>query len=116
MPRPSSPEVADDALLLGDDTHIHPERFHVQQLGATRSVSTATHSLQTPDTFVRIRLPGMSHAMAIVHASPANGARFAQYTVEMEEEGEVGPTSAQRFVYVLNGTVTVTIAGQQRTL
>ncbi len=88
----------------------------MQQLGSTRSVSKPTHLLQTPDTFVRIRLPGMSRAMAIVHASPAIGARFAQYTAEMESGGALGPTSAQRVVYVLNGTVTVTISGEEHTL
>jgi len=88
----------------------------VQQLGATRSVSTSTHLLQTPDTFVRIRLPGMDRAMAIVHTSPAIGARFTQYTAEMEDGGKFGPTSAQRFVYVLNGTVTVTISGAEHKL
>jgi (S)-ureidoglycine aminohydrolase len=88
----------------------------LQQLGATRSVSTSTHLLQTPDTFVRIRLPGMDHAMAIIHASPAIGARFTQYTAEMESGGKLGRTSAQRFIYVLNGTVTVTISGNEQTL
>jgi len=88
----------------------------VQQLGATRSVSTSTHLLQTPDTFVRIRLPGMDRAMAIVHTSPAIGARFIQYTAEMESGGTLGPTLAQRFFYVLNGTVTVTISGSAQTL
>jgi (S)-ureidoglycine aminohydrolase len=88
----------------------------VQQLGATRSVSTSTHLLQTPDTFVRIRLPGMDRALAIVHTSPAIGARFTQYTTEMENGGKLGQTSAQRFIYVLNGTVTVTLSGNQQIL
>jgi (S)-ureidoglycine aminohydrolase len=88
----------------------------VQHLGATRSVSTSTHLLQTPDTFVRIRLPGMERTMAIVHTSPAIGARFTQYTAELESGGRLGSTSAQRFVYVLNGTATVTISGTGTTL
>jgi (S)-ureidoglycine aminohydrolase len=88
----------------------------VQHLGATRSVSTSTHLLQTPDTFVRIRLPGMERAMAVVHTSPAIGARFTEYTAELESGGHLGPVSAQRFVYVLNGTVTVTISGTEKTL
>ena len=88
----------------------------MQQLGLTRSVSTATHILQTPDTFVRIRLPGMERAMAIVHTSPAAGARFTEYTAEMESGGTLGPTSAQRFLFVLNGTVTVTISGTAHAL
>ena len=88
----------------------------MQHLGATRSVSATTHLLQTPDTFVRIRLPGMQRAMAIVHASPAIGARFAQCTAEMETGGQLGPTAAQRFIYVLNGTVSVTTSGADQTL
>ena len=54
--------------------------------------------------------------MAIVHTSPAIGARFTQYTAELESGGRLGPTSAQRFVYVLNGTITVTISGGQQIL
>jgi len=88
----------------------------VQHLGATRSVSNSTHLLQTPDTFVRIRLPGMERAMAIVHTSPAIGARFTEYTAELESGGHLGPASAQRFVYVLNGTITVTISGANNLL
>jgi (S)-ureidoglycine aminohydrolase len=88
----------------------------VQELGFTRSVSKSTHLLQTPDTFVRIRLPGMERAMAIVHTSPALGARFAQYTAEMENGGRLGPTTGQRFLYVLNGAVSVMISGSQHTL
>jgi (S)-ureidoglycine aminohydrolase len=87
------------------------ERRHLQELGLTRSVFSSTHLLQTPDTFVRIRLPGMERCMAVVHASPGNGARFAQYTAEIENGGHLGPTSAQRFVYILNGTAAVTISG-----
>jgi len=92
------------------------ERFLVHELGLTRSVSTNTHLLQTPDTFVRIRLPGMERSMAVVHASPANGARFAQYTAEMEAGGCLGATAGQRFVFSLNGTVTVTYSGETREL
>jgi len=88
----------------------------VHELGFTRSVSTATHLLQTPDTFVRIRLPGMEGAMAVVHASPAIGARFAQYSAELESGGSLGSTRAQRFLYVLSGTVAVTISGVDRLL
>jgi (S)-ureidoglycine aminohydrolase len=88
----------------------------VQELGLTRSVSASTHLLQTPDTFVRTRLPGMDRCVAIVHASPANGARFAQYTAEMEAGGRLGATSGQRFIYVLNGTATVTFPDVEHTL
>jgi (S)-ureidoglycine aminohydrolase len=63
--------------------------------------------LLTPDTFVRAPLPGMKKCTAIVHASPAVGAAFTQYTAEFESSGELGPTDAQRFLYVLEGDVKV---------
>jgi (S)-ureidoglycine aminohydrolase len=71
----------------------------------TRSAHRSNHLLQTPDTFVRAPLPGMQKATAIVHTAPAIGARFAQYTVEFEAGGSLGPASAQRFLYVLQGEV-----------
>jgi (S)-ureidoglycine aminohydrolase len=72
-------------------------------LGQTRSAHRADHLLQTPDTFVRTPLPGMQKATAIVHAAPALGARFTQYTVEFEAGGLLGPAPEQRFLYVLDG-------------
>jgi (S)-ureidoglycine aminohydrolase len=79
----------------------------MQHLGQTRSAHRADHLLQTPDTFVRAPLPGMYKATAIVHAAPAIGARFTQYTAEFEAGGLLGPTSAQRFLYVLDGELEV---------
>ena len=38
-----------------------------------------------------------------MHASPAIGARFTQYTAEFKPCGELGPTNAQRFIFVLEG-------------
>jgi (S)-ureidoglycine aminohydrolase len=77
----------------------------MQNLGQTRSAHRADHLLLTPDTFVRAPLPGMVNATAIVHVSPAAGARFTQYTAEFEAGGSLGPTTAQRFVYVIEGTL-----------
>ena len=79
----------------------------MQNLGYTRSSRHADHTLLTPDTFVRAPLPGMSNATAIVHASPAIGAAFTQYTVEFSDNGSMSPSGVQRFVYVLEGEVTV---------
>ena len=50
----------------------------MNHLGSTRSAHERNYLLQTPDTFVRAPLPGMQRATAIVHISPALGARFAQ--------------------------------------
>ena len=77
----------------------------MHNLGRTRSANRRDHLLLTPDTFVRTALPGMERAAAIVHVSPAAGAAFTQYTAELEPGGTLGPTTAQRFVYVLSGSV-----------
>jgi (S)-ureidoglycine aminohydrolase len=77
----------------------------MHNFGRTRSANRRDHLLLTPDTFVRTVLPGMQAAAAIVHVSPAAGAAFTQYTAELEPGGTLGPATAQRFVYVLNGAV-----------
>ena len=87
--------------------------FH---LGETRSVSHPNHALFTPDTFVRAPLPGMRAATAIVHTSPAMGAGFTQYTAEFEPGGELGASASQRFVYVLEGELTVILGSKPHTL
>jgi len=79
----------------------------MQHLGQTRSARRADHFLLTPDTFVRAPLPGMRRATAIVHVTPAAGARFTQYTAELEAGGSLSPAQQQRFVYVLEGEMQV---------
>jgi len=79
----------------------------MQNLGFTRSAYRKDHLLLTPDTFVRAPLPGMVKCTAIVHAAPALGARFAQYSAEFEPGGKLGPCSLQRFVYVLEGELNI---------
>jgi len=54
---------------------------------------------------VRTTLPGMKDCAAIVHVGPAMGACFAQYTAEFEPGGELGDTSAQRFIFVMEGVL-----------
>lgn len=77
----------------------------MHNLGHTRSANRRDHLLLTPDTFVRTSLPCLEHGSAIVHVAPAVGAAFTQYTAELDTDGVLGPTSAQRFVYVLSGDV-----------
>lgn len=75
----------------------------MHNLGHTRSANRRNHLLQAPDTFVRTVLTGMQAGAAVVHVSPSAGADFTQYTAELEPGGTLGPTTAQRFVYVLSG-------------
>lgn len=81
--------------------------------GHTRSSLQPDHLLQTPDTFVRAPLPGMASATAIVHAAPALGAKFIQYTVELDPGGSFETTESQQtFLYVLDGEVGIGIDRQ----
>jgi (S)-ureidoglycine aminohydrolase len=88
----------------------------VHNLGHTRSAHQRNHLLLTPDTFVRTTLPGMKAASAIVHISPALGAAFTEYTAEFESTGELGETLAQRFLYVLDGSVHLHASGKDHLL
>jgi (S)-ureidoglycine aminohydrolase len=88
----------------------------MHELGQTRSTRQRDHLLHTPDTFVRTPLPGMQGGVAIVHISPALGAGFTQYTAELEPEGTFGSTAAQRFVYVLEGSIDLATGSSFRTL
>jgi (S)-ureidoglycine aminohydrolase len=58
----------------------------------------------------------MKACSAIVHASPAVGTRFTEYSAEFEPGGELGCTSAQRFIFVMEGAVTAEIEGKQTAL
>ena len=88
----------------------------MKQLGNTRSCQQPNHLLLTPDTFVRAPLPGMNRGTAIVHAAPRLGARFTQHTAELEENGTLGTTQMQRFVYVVDGALQVTCGSLETNL
>jgi (S)-ureidoglycine aminohydrolase len=88
----------------------------LHNLGETRSVRRPNHSLHTPDAFIRTRLPGMVKAAAIVHASPALGAAFTQYSAELEGQGALGDCVYQRFIYVLEGSVRLELGGVEHSL
>ena len=67
----------------------------MHNLGETRSSQHANHLLLTPDTFVRAPLPGMKGCTAVVHAGPALGAAFTQYTAEFEVRRRTGRHAAR---------------------
>jgi len=88
----------------------------VHNLGQTRSSQQPNHLLLTADTFVRTTLSGMKGCSAIVHAGPAIGAQFTQYTAEFETGGALGSTPVQRFIFVLEGAVTLEVEGKRNEL
>jgi (S)-ureidoglycine aminohydrolase len=93
-------------------TERNAPRFRVHHLGSTRSSLKPDHLLQTPDTFVRTPLPGAEGVEFIVHAAPQLGARFTEMTAEFAEGGSLGPTHAQRFLYVLEGGIHVKVGSK----
>jgi (S)-ureidoglycine aminohydrolase len=88
----------------------------LKHLGATRSRLCSDHLLQTPDTFIRAPLPGMEGATAIVHCGSALGAKFTEYTAEMQPGGTLDQTNLQRFLYVLEGNVALEVEGKEQAL
>ncbi len=79
----------------------------MHRLGITRSAHRSDHLLQTPDTFVRAPLPGMTNATAIVHIGPAAGAQFTGYTAIFEPGGSLGVVTTPRFLYVTDGELSI---------
>ncbi|HEY1767666.1 MAG TPA: (S)-ureidoglycine aminohydrolase [Terracidiphilus sp.] len=88
----------------------------MHHLGVTRSSLKPDHLLQTPDTFIRTPLPGAEKVDFILHAAPRLGAGFLQMTAELAAGGSLGPTKAQRFVYVLEGKLKIEAGGKRTTL
>jgi (S)-ureidoglycine aminohydrolase len=88
----------------------------MQVPGSTRSSLKHDHLLQTPDTFIRSPLPGAREVEFIIHAAPQMGARFTQMTAEFKTGGSLGPSPAQRFIYVLEGKLELKAGGKKQTL
>ena len=88
----------------------------MQRLGYTRSSRQQDHLLLTPDTFIRAPLPGMQRATAVVHVSPAMGAGFTEYTAEFEAGGVLPAAKQQRFLYVIEGELTLHADSRERRL
>lgn len=86
--------------------------------GATRTVVKSRYALLTPDGFVASRLPGWENVTAIVHISPAMGAKFSQWQITFGRNGTgEGKTGAlEYFVYVLEGGCSAKIGGQKASL
>lgn len=58
----------------------------------------------------------MKSCSAIVHIGQGLGAKFTQYTAEFEAGGELGATPAQRFIFVIEGSVKLEAQGKSSEL
>jgi (S)-ureidoglycine aminohydrolase len=84
--------------------------------GSTRSSIKSNHALIAPDSFVRTELPGWEKTEGVILISPRIGARFSQYLALMEPGGASVPAlpGVERFVYVLEGEITLTYEARSR--
>jgi (S)-ureidoglycine aminohydrolase len=60
-------------------------------------------------------MPGIVQGLAVVHVTPALGAEFLQYTLELQPGGWLNKCSHQRFLYVLEGEAELTVYGNAST-
>ena len=88
----------------------------MHHLGLTRSSLKPDHLLHTPDTFVRTPLPGATDVEFVIHVGPQLGAGFTQMTAEFSAGGTLGPAPAQRFLYLVEGELEITVAGETHIL
>ena len=79
--------------------------------GATRTSVRARHALLTPDGVVPGALPGWHGANCFTVISPAMGARFSQYHIELPADAAgTGETRERQWMmYLLAGSVRVVI-------
>ncbi len=83
--------------------------------GTTLSSVKRDHALITPDSHVTAPLPGWTDTEGTILISPAIGgstrAQFSQYLAQMEVGASAGPppTGVERFVYVLQGELKLSI-------
>jgi (S)-ureidoglycine aminohydrolase len=84
----------------------------------TRTIVKPNHALIAPDGHVKAMLPGWTATQHVVLISRRMGAQFSEYLALMEAGASSGPAKAnvQRFVFILDGEVTLTVAGQSQSL
>ncbi len=94
------------------------EPIRVLPYGTSRSRVTSNYALITPDTHIVSPLVHWQNTSAIVHIAPEMGARFMQYTALMESNAVSGPpgNGVERFLFVLDGSVSLTVGGNTSAL
>ncbi|MGI9518999.1 MAG: (S)-ureidoglycine aminohydrolase [Pirellulaceae bacterium] len=83
----------------------------MEVFGSTRSRRAHDYALITPDTHVVSPLVGWENATAAIHISPEAGARFVQYTANLDAGAKSGlPREGfQRFLYVRSGSCSLAL-------
>lgn len=84
---------------------------HIRDLpGFTRSVYKRDHALITPESHVFSPLPEWTNTLGAYLITPAMGSHFVMYLANMQGNSRSGlpPYDVERFVFVVQGTVTLT--------
>jgi (S)-ureidoglycine aminohydrolase len=84
----------------------------------TRSRVARHHALFAPDSHVPASIAGWDNAPAVILIGPRLGAKFAEYFVTLSPgaASALPPAGTSRFVYVLEGAVSLSSAGASHTL
>ncbi|KAF5178280.1 (S)-ureidoglycine aminohydrolase [Thalictrum thalictroides] len=85
--------------------------IHLRDLpGFTRSVYRKDHAVITPESHVFSPLPDWKNTLGAYLVTPAMGSHFVMYLAKMEglSRSALPPQDVERFIFVLQGTVTVT--------
>jgi (S)-ureidoglycine aminohydrolase len=86
--------------------------------GDTRNVVKGSYALLTPSGFVPSYLPGWENSTCVVQISPAMGARFCQFLITMNKDGQgSGNTGATEFfIYVISGAPSLILDSRRHRL
>jgi (S)-ureidoglycine aminohydrolase len=95
------------------ESQIEATMKATQLFGHTRDVVRNRYALRTPGGFVASCLPGWRNCVAIAQISPGLGARFCQFQIDLEKNGEGRGNSAHNelFVYCLEGKCAADLGG-----
>jgi (S)-ureidoglycine aminohydrolase len=89
-----------------------------QLFGSTRDVVKERYALRTPAGFVPSYLPGWTNCVCVIQISPAMGAKFCQFliTLEANGEGRGKSGSTEYLVYVISGNCNLKLGTKKHVL
>lgn len=89
-----------------------------RQFGETRSVVGRRHAVISADSHEVTPMPGWPGARIVVVISPHMGAGFCEFFADMPEgaAAQAPAEGAERFVFVLEGAVSLTLGGEAHRL
>jgi (S)-ureidoglycine aminohydrolase len=84
----------------------------------TRSHVAHNFAVLTPESHVPAAIAGWVNTQAVILIAPRSGAKFAEYIVALTVGGRPAapPGNTSRFVYVLDGALTLSVSGQTHAL